>query len=164
MSRAERATDDPVMAGGSVSQGWPSWWFDCDPPLWNNRGVRAPLHRLLCLAALVLWMAPSVAASSSALHVALDHHGAHGGEHAEAIADLVRAATHGHHHDLMAPEHEHEASLRAPGPLPKPVACAAIAVSAPLTVSVPGERSRLETGSRRGPPRALFTTHCSLLL
>ncbi|HVS02930.1 MAG TPA: hypothetical protein VMT16_09180 [Thermoanaerobaculia bacterium] len=126
--------------------------------------MRAPLHRLLSIAALLLWMAPSVAASTTALHVALDHHGAHDSAHAEEIADLVRAVTHGHHHDLTAPEHEHEASLRGPGTLPKPIASTAVAVPSPPALSVPDERSLLETSSRRGPPRALFTTHCSLLL
>jgi hypothetical protein len=109
-------------------------------------------------------MAPSLGAASAALHVALDHHGAHGAEHAEEIANLARAATHGHPHDLTAPEHEHEASLTAPAPLPKPVASVAVALSGPLALSGADERSRLELSSRHGPPKALFTTHCSLLL
>lgn len=126
--------------------------------------MRAPFHRLLSLAVLLFWMAPSLGASITALHVALDHHGAHGTEHAEAIANLARAATHGHHHDLTAPEHEHEASLTPPAPLPRPVVSVAVALSAPLALSGQDERSRLELSSRRGPPEALFTTHCSLLL
>jgi hypothetical protein len=109
-------------------------------------------------------MAPSLGAASTALHVALDHHGAHGAEHAEEIANLARAATHGHPHDFTAPEHEHEAFLAASVPLPKPVVSVAFALSAPLAPSGPDARSRLELSSRHGPPKALFTTHCSLLL
>lgn len=126
--------------------------------------MRAPFHRLLSLAVLLFWMAPSLGAASTALHVALGHHGAHGAEHAEEIANLARAATHGHDHELTAPEHEHEASLTAPAPLPKPVVSVAVALSAPLALSAPDERSRLELSSRRGPPEALSTIHCSLLL
>lgn len=139
-------------------------WFDRDLPLWDNSGVPAPLHRLLCLAVLLLWTAPGVGASATALHVALDHHGSHSAGHSEEIADHLRGATHGHHHDLSVPEDEHGATLRAPGPLPKPVASPVVATSAPSASSVSGERSPLEIGSRRGPPRALFATHCSMLL
>lgn len=128
------------------------------------RFVRCTLHRLLSLAVLLAWAAPSLASAGAALHVALDHREAHDAEHAEEIADLLRAATHGHHHDLAAPEHEHEAFLVAPVPLPKPVAAVAAPHSAPLVALTPFERSRVELRSRHGPPTALFTTHCSLLL
>lgn len=133
--------------------------------------VRVPIHRLLSLGVLLLWLAPSVGAASSVLHVALahpeeHHHHTHHApsKDADALADLLRTATHGHHHDLATPEHDHEVAFATPVPLPKPVVSKAVVLSAPLSSNGAEERFRREIPARRGPPQDLFTTHCSLLL
>jgi hypothetical protein len=126
--------------------------------------VYAPRHRLIALAALLVWMAPSLVAASTLLHLALAHHGEHGEEAKQAIAELALAAAHGHHHDLATPEHGHEVSLLAPVTLAKPLAAVTLLPSPPVAVEGVEARSRLEHPSRRAPPPALFTTHCALLL
>lgn len=147
--------------------------------------------RLLVLAILLAWMAPGIGALSVGLHLAHGHHGSdaqlhdEGHDHphhthpqheqAREIADLARAAVHGHHHghhhDQGRPhdigtdaDHEHDARLSASTPLPRALPLLATAHPSKIDVAVPVEPSRLGPSPRARPPGPLFTVHCSLLL
>ena len=139
----------------------------------TNRGasvtvppVSAPRKRLVTVAILLGWLAPSAFALGVGLHLTVEHHGPHGASHEHELADLARAVTHGHHHDLEAmPDHDHDARFdgqaRIPGPGP---AFAAVLPASALPPETLAEGSRFDGSSRRGPPTPLFVSHCSLLL
>ena len=114
-------------------------------------------------------MAPSVGALGAGLHLALEHRGSHGHEHGhdheDGIAELVRTASHGHHHEVdTAPDHDHEARVGSTAPLPRRGPTTASALPAPPVGTGLEGASALDHVSRRGPPEPLFTAHCSLLL
>lgn len=128
--------------------------------------VRASGQRLLSAVVLLAWTVPAAGALGLSLHVALDHHAAHGGRCTSELSDLLRAAVHGHHHDTdAAPVHEHDVSVEAPAPAVRSVPLAA-AVPAPSASPPPSRAARpLRPDSpRRAPPGPLFAAHCSLLL
>ena len=128
--------------------------------------VSAAGKRLVTVAILLGWTAPSAAALGVGLHLAAGHHGDHGMQHEHELADLARAATHGHHHDLgSAPDHDHDATLegQARAPVAGP-SFAALLPTSPLPPATLAEGSRFDGSSRRGPPTPLFCAHCSLLL
>ena len=124
------------------------------------------VHRCLVAIVLLAWMAPGVGALGISLHLALDHHGHHGAEHELAVADLLGAAAHGHHHDADAtPDHEHDARVSGSAVAPHLGASfVAVLPSAPADPTQGTEGPRPERALRRGPPAPLFTAHCSLLL
>lgn len=129
--------------------------------------VRAPAQRFVSALVLVLWTAPGLSALGLAVHLALDHHhGPHDAGHAEEVAELARAATHGHRHDLDAgADHEHEARVESSAPAVRSVSPpVAVLPSFASAAAPPTERGVLYGASRRAPPAPLFATHCSLLL
>lgn len=128
--------------------------------------MRAPTLPRLSSIVLVLWMAPSMGALALGVHLALDHHGPHGAEHEREISDLVRAATHGHHHHAeAAPSHEHDARVARVAPLPRHGPSVAAIFPSPAAATAAGsDRPRRHHMLRRGPPVPLLTAHCSLLL
>ena len=141
--------------------------------LLTNRGasvtvpaVSAPLKRLVTVAILLGWLAPSAFALGVGLHLTVEHHGPHGASHEHELADLARAATHGHHHDReAAPDHSHGATFDAPAGIHRPGLSAVAVVALPSSPAVTlAEGSRFDDWSRRGPPTPLFFAHCSLLL
>ena len=128
--------------------------------------VSPPLKRLVVVAILLGWQAPGALALGVGLHLAVGHHGPLGASHEDELADLARAATHGHHHDHEAvPDHGHAATLDAHAGLPRlgmsSVAVLAMPPSPSMTLA---EGLPFDAASRRGPPPALFRTHCALLL
>ena len=130
------------------------------------RRVSAAGKRLVTVAILLGWTAPGAFALGVGLHLAAEHHGPHGAAHEHELADLVRAATHGHHHDLeAAPDHGHDATLegQARAPVTSP-SFAAVLSTSPLPQATLAAASLFDAVSRRGPPTPLFFAHCSLLL
>ena len=128
--------------------------------------MTASFKRLVSVAILLGWLAPSAFALGAGLHLTVEHHGPHGASHEHELADLARAATHGHHHDLgAAPDHDHDATFdgqtRVPDSGPSFAAVVPTSPSPPATLA---EGSRFDGSSRRGPPAPLFVSHCSLLL
>jgi hypothetical protein len=128
--------------------------------------VRAPIHRRLSSVVLLVWMAPGMGALAVGVHLALDHHGAHGAEHEREVSDLVRAATHGHHHDAeAAPSHEHDARVGRVAPIPRRGPSLVAVLPSPAAATAAGSQwPRADRTLRRGPPVPLLTAHCSLLL
>ena len=143
--------------------------------------MRSPMHRLIAIAILLGWLAPSISALGVGLHVLSEHHGPHGIEphgahgvephgphgieHQQEVADLMRIATHGHHHELDTADHDHDAWLG--GQAPVRLGGLSLLAVFPARLSVPSslaECSMLDRPRRRGPPIPLFTTHCTLLL
>ncbi|MDX1645153.1 MAG: hypothetical protein R3244_12430 [Thermoanaerobaculia bacterium] len=120
---------------------------------------------LLSVIVLLAWMTPSLGALSLGLHLSDGHHtDSDRVERDGEVADLLRAAAHGHHHDLAAAEHQHQArverSLRSeqttsPSPL-EPSA----ATGGSLSRGIPCG----EAPPRRGPPIASIASHSPLLL
>jgi len=98
------------------------------------------------------------------LHVALDHQ-AHGEEdHELSLAELVRAALHGHHHDVTrTPDHEHQA-------VASEIASASrlstrLSAALPLATLVEKQPEIHRPPWRQpGPPDPVFTKTCSLLI
>lgn len=128
--------------------------------------MRPSAHRLLSVLILALWVAPSVMALGVGLHAVLDDHHHHEAEHTHALADLARAAEHGHHHETQAaPDHEHEAIVDGASGVsrmsPQLVAMLPLPFSPATSLA---ERARPDRPSRRGPPTPLFTANCSLLI
>ncbi|MEM7585537.1 MAG: hypothetical protein AAF560_19255 [Acidobacteriota bacterium] len=129
-------------------------------------------QRALAILALVLWMSPNLGAIGLGVHLALEHHdvadGHHDhGHHAEdcGFSALAEAATHGHHHAAAAPEHEHESRIDASTPTLRPSSQASALWLASVARGPVGSDSLpCDASPRRGPPLALFTAHCSLLL
>lgn len=128
-------------------------------------------QRLFSVLILAFWMAPSAMALGLGLHMALDAHAVlehqhHEAEHTQALADLARAAEHGHHHDAEAvPDHEHEALVDGVSPVSRSGADLIATLPLPRSLGTStAERSRPERPSRRGPPTPLFTANCSLLI
>ncbi len=128
--------------------------------------MRFRLHRLISAAILLGWLAPCVGALGVGLHLASEHHGGYGLEHEREIADLVEAATHGHHHDLeTAPDHHHEARFDGQTPeLRHALSVVAVLPGTPAISMTRVGRSSDGRSRRRGSPTPLFTATCSLLL
>ena len=125
--------------------------------------VSTPLKRVVAVAILLGCQTPGAFAFTAGLDLAA-HFFASGHEH--DTADLVRSATHGHHHDdEVVPDHDHDVTLdlEAGAQRPDPSATAVVALpsSASLTLA---EGSLYDAASRRGPPAPLFRSHCALLL
>lgn len=132
-------------------------------PMWS------PFHRLVSVVILFGWLAPGVGALGIGMHLSSEHHGLHdldGAEHQREIADLVRAAIHGHHHDFCTtPDHHHDARFDAQAPAFRPGLSVVAVLPSPLAfLAALAERSKPERSPRRGPPTPLFTANCSLLL
>lgn len=128
--------------------------------------VRTSIQRVLSAVVLLAWTTPGVGAVGLYVHLAVDHQGAHDGDHDSEISDLLRAATHGHHHEAeAAPRHEHDVRLGAPAPVVRSVSLLVAVLPAwespPTRLSA---RALLDGSPRRAPPDPLFAAHCSLLL
>jgi len=130
------------------------------------RRVIAPIQRLISVAILSLWLAPAAAALGVGIHLAVEHHHPQALEHRQDIADLARLATHGHHHDLeTAPDHRHLARLDGQAPSFRTrLDAVAVLPQAPSPRVAPVELASVSGSQRRGPPRAVLTANCSLLL
>jgi hypothetical protein len=124
--------------------------------------MRAPIHRLLSLAILLLWMAPGVGSLALAAHLLLDHHHEPGGAHIE-LADLLEAASHGHHHADAASDHEHPVRADGSTAIHR---LSATPAALPIRWTAPVHRpaAHREGLRRPKPPELLFTLHCALLL
>jgi hypothetical protein len=127
---------------------------------------RSILHPLVALALVVLWISPGAYAVALGLHVAFDHHASGNEDH--DLTELAQDAVHGHHHDDVAAASAHEHPATAHGPT-APCRLSLSPLGATLFTMV--STDALIKGSRasagiawRGPPPALFTTHCSLLI
>ncbi len=134
------------------------------------RTVSRTALRFVSVLVLSLWMTPGAGALAVGLHLAMDHHGPHGShgaaEHGLEISDLLQTAAHGHHHPdaEAAPAHDHDATIEGAGSRLRPSA-PGIAVLKSASPEIGLSERALAGGSlRRGPPRSLFTSHCSLLL
>lgn len=122
----------------------------------NIFGMRRFLPIVACLL-IAAWLTPAAGALAVGLHLELHHDGDH-----EMAPAVLEALAHGHRHSAEVPDHEHPAATEdASGPLPLP-----FATIAPTFIDVATEARRpAAPGWRlRGPPRALFYSHCSLLL
>ena len=127
------------------------------------------LHRpFIALALVALWILPVAAILTLGLHVSLDHHASVDGDHGRSIAELVQAAVHGHHHDVVeAPTHEHPAiaggtTLATRSGLSSQTNLYATATF--LTEALTDGSWALARAARSRPPDLLFFTLCSLLL
>jgi len=128
--------------------------------------VIAPVQRLVSAVILLGWLAPGVSTLGFALHLDLAHRGADA-RHETELADLLRAAVHGHHHDFESDrDHDHPVRLSGQIPASRPdlglTAPVLSALSSPTTD--PAQVAVLDRVLRRGPPRPLFTVHCMLLI
>ncbi len=123
------------------------------------------MNRLLSVALVLAWLAPSAGAVGLCLHVAFEHDG-HDGDHRAEIVGLALNVAHVHRHDFCTvPHHHHGARLDAKVPHIKagPSVLTTL-LTTPTRLAAPVERSRIDRSRRRGPSKPLFTTHCSLLL
>lgn len=97
------------------------------------------------------------------MHLTWSHHDHH--ENERALEALLQAAAHGHHHDLEAtPEHDHSVTLGGDNSSIRKGSDAASTPAGTHRLAHAYDRWSGCDASRRGPPRPLFTDHCSLLL
>lgn len=124
------------------------------------------LQRLTSAAIFLGWLLPGVSAVGVGVHLESAHLEAHAPEHEAALADLLKAAAHGHHHDLETDlDHDHGVRLAGDAPISRPdrdVIATLTGVSFADTKFV--QASALDQALRRGPPTPLFTAHCVLLI
>ena len=121
---------------------------------------------MISVAILLGWLAPSASALGLGIHLESAHSGAHAFEHRAELADLLRATTHGHHHDLESDrDHDHDVRFDGQAPVSRPDL--EVITVLPAVSSSSTELAQVATLARilrRGPPRSLFTVHCVLLI
>lgn len=121
---------------------------------------RGRSRRIGVLLLLALWTGPTGYAAALTLHLALDHHGHDDASH-RAAADQL-AASHGHRHPEIVPDHQHPATIPEGTVGPQ---MSALQTPVPETLNAevgPVRRQTFEPRAR--PPDRLFYAHCSLLL